>query len=201
MKKFKNIQDYYTFVSSIKNLDNDPYDEEQWVDDFDDNIKITDTELSKFIDYMVRVVRENKMDNVAPNRTLINNIILNNKDIMLRYHDIMKFLEDNFYMDESPDAVRLVNKTGKSKWIPRRDFIIEKDGFRKGGYFRKGHSYCGISKLGDILERELNMDVDYETDDDTYVIYGNMIAAFWMLKKVWWGDLYKSSPFYIDYPQ
>ena len=185
MKKFKNIQDYFTFVSSVKKPEIDPYDEEQW-DDFG-NVRITDSELNGFIDYVVRNVRENSRDNVAPNKTLINNIVLNNKDIMLRYHDIMKFLDDNFYMDNSDKAKGLLHKTGRSKWIPKRDFIIEKnlDLHRIGGYFRKGRSYSGITKLGDILEKELNINVDYDTNDDTYVIYGNMISAFWMLKKVW----------------
>jgi len=142
MKKFKNIEDYYSYVDSIKKryVPQDPYGEENWEYDqsFTFDLNNLNKDLKDFLDYSSDMVIR-KTGAYYPKEFIINQFLIENKEIILKYNEIKKFLDDNFI------------KNKKGNWSPIRDFIFNAGGrrdFRFGNAEIQFKNNCPVHRVG-----------------------------------------------------
>jgi len=199
MKKFNNIEDYYSFLdqNKSKSSDNDPYGEEDWGDDIvdfeidlnpdlDSFLLFMETRIKKFFDSFNDISIHGNLIMDFPSDRVIKQLLINkNKKIISNFKEIIDYLNDNFYYRKTKLGFEISPKRGSS-------FLEE---YKDASFLRLSRKKYSTSFLGDIINDKFNLDIDVENEEEPYVIEGFDVAIYWSNTHLgfWVGKLEESN--------
>jgi len=189
VKKFKNIENYYSYIETLKKRGvptEDPYGEENWDDEEDIRIDLNnlDKDLKDFLFFMTKDVI-NTFDIIFESEEfIVYQFLRKNKDLILKFKDIKKFLDDNFYITKDPEAkIGFYRPSLKSRikiHLKKESFLRDKINLSLAPYKNLRGNPQLLSYIIDTFDIIDSSTADWYEEDDPYSLTPHEISFYWI---------------------